>query len=256
MPAIHPSAAQGYSEKAETYDRGRPDYPAALDDWLHDALGVGPCAKVVDLGAGTGKFTRRLLATGANVIAVEPVPAMKEILERAAPHADAKLGTAQDIPLEEETVDAVVCAQSFHWFASDAALSEIRRVLKPGGILGLIWNVRDERTDWVSALTSIMAPFEGETPRYHHGTWRRLFPASGFGALQERHFPFGHIGSPEQVIIDRVLSVSFVAALAPAEQHRIEVQLKELIQATPSLSGHDEVTFPYETVACCCVKTG
>ncbi len=254
MSAIHPSAAEGYAKKAEAYMRGRPDYPAGVDQWLRDDLGLGHSSIALDLGAGTGKFTRRLLATGASVVAVEPVSAMLGNLTHSLPAAQAKTGTAEDIPLADGTMDAVVCAQSFHWFATTAALAEIYRVLKPGGVLALIWNVRDERADWVASLTTIIAPFAGETPRYHNGSWRQLFPAKCFGPFREKHFSHGHTGSPEQVIIDRVLSISFIAALPPAQQQLIETQVRDLIEATPSLARKEEVTFPYETVAYSCTK--
>ncbi len=256
MTVIHPSAAKGYANKAETYDRGRPDYPDEINQWLRGDLGLNPLKAVLDLGAGTGKFTRRLLGTGASVTAVEPVPEMQKIISLSAPNAEIKVGTAEDIPLGNETMDAVVCAQSFHWFAAKATLAEIGRVLKPGGVLGLVWNVRDEQTGWVAALTDIMAPFAGETPRYHTGRWRRLFPAKGFGPLREMHFAYGHAGSPEQVIVDRILSISFIAALVPVQQLLIKSQIHDLIEATPSLAGKEEVTFPYKTVAFSCTKGG
>lgn len=254
MSAIHRVATKGYSRKAEAYMRGRPNYPANVDQWLRDDLGLGHSSIALDLGAGTGKFTRRLLATGASVVAVEPVSAMLGKLTRSAPAAAAKIGTAEDIPLADGTIDAVVCAQSFHWFATTTALAEIHRVLKLGGVLGLIWNVRDERTDWVASLTTIITPFAGETPRYHKGSWRQLFPTKSFGPFGEKHFPHGHTGSPEQVIVDRILSISFIAALPPAQQQLIETQVRDLIEATPSLARKEEVTFPYETVAYSCTK--
>ena len=107
-------------------------------------MGLGSGRRVLDLGAGTGKFTKYLLATGAEVVAVEPVVAMRERLTAAFPRVRALSGQAEAIPLGDATVDAVVCAQAFHWFATPAALAEIVRVLRPGGQLGLIWNVRDE----------------------------------------------------------------------------------------------------------------
>ena len=144
MAAIHQAAAEGYTAKAEAYIRGRPEYPAAVQDWLRDDLALGAGKTVLDLGAGTGKFLPHLRATGAAVIAVEPVPAMRAQLTQRNPGIEAMAGTAEDIPLADGAVDAIVCAQAFHWFANPAALAEIHRVLKPGGALGLIWNVRDE----------------------------------------------------------------------------------------------------------------
>lgn len=132
---IHPAAADGYRTGADTYVRGRPDYPPQVADWLTGTLGLNADKTVIDLGAGTGKFTGRLVATGAQVIAVEPVPEMLEKLSAALPDVLAVSGTATDLPLPNASVDVVVCAQAFHWFASPEALSEIARVLKPGGKL-------------------------------------------------------------------------------------------------------------------------
>src|SRR5262249_57215366 len=156
------AAAKGFASEAQAYARGRPEYPAALDQWLRSELKLDDTRTVVDLGAGTGKFTLRLLTTGANIIAVEPVQEMLTQLTRAVPSVAARSGTAENLPLNDGVADAVVCAQSFHWFATHTALREIHRVLRPGGYLGLIWNVRDESVDWAEAMTAIMAPFEGD----------------------------------------------------------------------------------------------
>jgi len=254
MAEIHQAAAEGYTAKAEAYIRGRPEYPAEVQDWLRDDLALKAGKTVLDLGAGTGKFLPHLSATGALVIAVEPVPAMRAQLIERNPGIEAKPGTAEQIPLPDGAVDAIVCAQAFHWFANSAALAEIHRVLKLGGALGLIWNVRDESVAWVAALTRIMAPYEAGTPRYHTKEWRRLFPAEGFGPLRERHFPYAHTGPAEQVILDRILSVSFIAALPPAGQNGVAAQIQALIAATPELAGNGEVTFPYDTAAFSCTK--
>jgi len=249
MTAIHQAAAEGYTAQAEAYRRGRPEYPAAVQDWLRDDLALGAGETVLDLGAGTGKFLPHLRATGVAVIAVEPVPAMRAQLARQNPGIEAMAGTAEDIPLAEGAVDAVVCAQAFHWFANPAALAEIHRVLKPGGRLGLIWNVRDESVGWVAALTGIMAPYEAGVPRYHSQAWRRLFPADGFGPLRERHFANAHTGPAEQVILERILSVSFIAALPPAAQNVVAAEIRKVIATTPELAGKSDVAFPYDTAA-------
>ena len=254
MPTMHQAAAKGFAREAQAYARGRPEYPSALDHWLRTELQLNETRTVVDLGAGTGKFTLRLLTTGANIIAVEPVQEMLTQLTRVVPSVAARSGTAENIPLNDGAADAVVCAQSFHWFASPAALQEIHRVLRPGGYLGLVWNLRDESVDWVAAMTDIMAPYEGDAPRYRSGAWRRLFPAPGFGPLRESHFPHLHTGDPEQVIVDRVLSVSFIAALPRPQQHVVAARLHDLIATTPALRGQEEVTVPYETVAFSCER--
>jgi len=252
--SVHHSASGGYTTAADSYVRGRPDYPVELEGWLLDRLDLQAGSVVVDLGAGTGKFTPRLLQTGARVIAVEPVPQMLEKLSAALPQVEALLGTAQSIPLPDTSVDAVVCAQSFHWFASAASLAEIHRVLKPGGKLGLVWNVRDERVDWVAQLGRIVNRFEGDTPRYHTGAWRKEFPFPGFGPLHEEHFPHGHTGAPEDVIMNRVRSVSFIAAMPAEQRAEVEEPVRALIASEPELSGKTMVTMPYETAAYYMVK--
>lgn len=248
-PRINETAAQGFSAAAAGYVRGRPEYPEAIVGWLTSELGLSPGSTVVDLGSGTGKFLPRLNATGAAISAIEPVAEMRAEAMRRHPAINFHAGTAEAIPLADASADAVVCAQSFHWFATPVALAEIARVLKPDGALGLVWNVRDERVPWVAALTDIMAPYEGNIPRYASGAWRRLFPGHGFAMPAETIFAHGHTGTPESVVVDRVLSVSFIAALPEPERARVRSALERLIAETPALAGQSEVTFPYATHA-------
>lgn len=256
MSLIHDAAERGFSAGAALYAGARPDYPAAIDDWLRDRLGLGPGRDVIDLGAGTGIFTRHLLSTGANVIAVEPVASMRMQLAQRLPGVLVLDGRAEAMPLADASVDALVCAQAFHWFATPAALAEIARVLRPGGTLGLIWNLRDERTPWVAALTRLLERHEGETPRERSGAWRRLFPAGAFGPLVEQHFANTHEGPAERVIVDRSLSVSFIAALPEDERAAFAKDVRALIAETPGLAGCEPVAMPYVTYAYSCRRLG
>ena len=129
-----------------------------------------------------------------------------------------------------------------------------RWVDRPGGVLGLIWNVRDESVDWVVQLTTLITPYEGDAPRMASGEWRKLFPARGFGPLHETRFLHGHSGPPERVIVDRILSISFIAALPADERNSVATQVRNLIASTPSLAGQPEVTFPYYTAAFHCTR--
>ncbi|RYE10881.1 MAG: class I SAM-dependent methyltransferase [Hyphomicrobiales bacterium] len=248
MSTVHHAAA-GFDADADRYARGRPDYPAELDLWLTSTLGLAPGKTAIDLGAGTGKFTRRLVSSGARVIAVEPAAAMREKLTADLPGIETLDGMATAIPLPDESADAIVCAQAFHWFATADALAEMRRVLKPGGKLGLIWNTRDDDVAWVKHLATMIDPYEGDAPRYHSGAWRRVFPAEGFAPLAEAVFRHEHAGPVEQVIVDRLLSVSFIASRSLAERDALAARLRAFAASEPGLAGRDSVSVPYLTHA-------
>ena len=245
----HATAQSGFDADAARYARGRPDYPAEVSGWLTDTLDLEPGKTVIDLGAGTGKFTRPLLQTGARVIAVEPVAAMRAKLSADLPEVEVLDGSATSIPLPDEAVDAIVCAQAFHWFATAEALAEMHRVLKPAGILGLIWNTKDASVPWVQAAYSVIEPYEGDVPRFHTGAWRDVFPAQGFGPLHEECFRHQHIGTPETVIVDRLLSVSFISSLPEAEREKVATKLRSLIATDPALAGQPQIAAPYTTLA-------
>src|ERR687892_1627286 len=163
---VHDAAARGFETAAERYERGRPSYPDEVVAFLIQALDIGERTDVVELGAGTGKFTELIVPTGARIVAVEPVSAMRQALERNCPSVTVLDGIAEEIPLVEASADAVVAAQAFHWFDADRALHEIHRVLSPDGALGVTWNVRDEATDWSERLTAIFDRLSGDGPRY------------------------------------------------------------------------------------------
>ncbi len=246
---IHDAARQGYTSASDSYQRGRPEYPQALADWLAATLGVREGAHVVDVGAGTGKFTKLLTRSGAAVTAVEPVDAMRQKLSESQLGVRALAGTAEAMPLADGEADVLICAQAFHWFANAQALREMHRVLRPGGRLGLVWNVRDESCDWVAAITEIITRYEGDAPRHYTGQWKRPFESQSlFAPLQLTEFPHGHQGSFEQVVIDRIASVSFIAALPQPEREVVLARLRALPQRFAALR-ESLITFPYVTQA-------
>lgn len=245
MP-IH-DKSKGYHMGAADYVAGRPGYPPEAVTWLREVLGLSAGRKALEVGAGTGKFVPTLRETGCEILALEPIAEMRAQLVRAYPDVVALAGTADSIPLPDASVDAVVCAQAFHWFATPQAVAEMRRVLVPGGVLGLIWNGRDEDVRWVAALSEITNAREGDTPRYRTGAWRDAFPAPGMAFIGERHVRNLHVGTAEQVVVKRTLSVSFVAGLPADERAEVEREVRGLIARTPELASGRDVAFPYQT---------
>ena len=246
---IDDAAARGFAKGAEAYERGRPTYPLPAVAWLAEALGVAPGTTVVDLGAGTGKLTRLLAPLGADLVAVEPVAAMRAKLAAALPGVRVVDGTAERCPLPDGSADAVTAGQAFHWFDGERALAEIHRVLRPGGRLGLVWNVRDESVDWSAALSEIIEPYAGGTPRFRHGRWRDPFAStSWFGPLHERSFEHVQEGD-RTMVLDRIGSISFVAALGPAARERVLAEVGELLDRHSALRGRSTFALPYRTEA-------
>jgi SAM-dependent methyltransferase len=251
----HPTV-RGFDRAAEAYERGRPDYPAAAVRHLGRVLALGPGRTVVELGSGTGKFTRALAPLGAARIAIEPTPGMRRVFERTVPDVPALDGTAEAIPLPPGFADAVVCAQSFHWFRPRPALAEIRRVLRPGGGLGLVWNTRDESVGWSRRLTEIVEAHRGAAPvwrertagRYQRVVLTPVFGESAIGFTPLEHRAFAHFqeGTPS-LFVERTLSISMIAVLPAAARRAVAGQIRALLATDPATRGRRRIRLPYRT---------
>jgi SAM-dependent methyltransferase len=237
---LHPST-RGFAG-ADVYERGRPSYPAAAVERIVSRLDLRPGRTVLDLAAGTGKLTRLLVPSGANVIAVEPVREMRLELEQRVPGIVALAGTAERMPLTDRFVDAVTVGQAFHWFKSDDALREIHRVLTPGGGVALIWNARDERNDVQAALSDVIDPLEGETPRRKQREWRGLLAESGLVERCERAlFEYEQVVD-EQGLVERVVSISFIAAAPQPVRDEVEARVRAIAR-----QAEQPIRLPYMT---------
>ena len=230
---IHDAAARGFARAPEAYERGRPEYPDEAVSCVVSQLPAG--ARVLDLAAGTGKLTRPLLAAGLSVVAVEPVAEMRAALPPAATPME---GTAEAIPLGDGSVDAVTVGQAFHWFDGDAALAEIHRVLRPEGLLALLWNRRVEGDPANRAFDELVDPYRHEAPTHRWDSWRGAFDETRlFGPLEERTF-----ASEQRLDADgmeaRIGSISFIAALGEPERRRVLARAREL-------AGEGTVVLPY-----------
>ncbi|MFJ6213630.1 class I SAM-dependent methyltransferase [Streptomyces sp. NPDC092296] len=245
---VHQAAGVGYQRAADTYERSRPSYPMPVIRELADAVRLERGRTVVDLGAGTGKFTRLLALTGARVIALEPVAAMRGRLAELLPGVEVGDGTAEATGLPDGSADVVVAAQSWHWFRPDEALAEVERVLRPGGALALVWNTFDTSVPWVRDFQQIYfgrAP-EG-LPSHLDGAWRRLLERRPcWSAIQERHLPNPHPVTREGVL-ERMASSSIIAALDPAGQQRVRAEVDAVLRAHPQTRDGERIELPYIT---------
>jgi SAM-dependent methyltransferase len=248
-PPRTPAPVRGFDRSADLYERSRPDYPATAVRFLGRALGVGPGTTVVELGSGTGKFTRAISAWGAARIAIEPTPGMRAVFRRTVPDVALLDGTAEEIPLPDGCADAVVSAQAFHWFRPRPTVRELRRVLRPHGRVGLVWNTRDDR-GWSGRLSALMRPYgyhtRGRTE--DDARWERAFasPTSGFTRVRYRAFPHAQWGPPS-LFVQRALSVSHIASLPPARQREVARSVRKLLATDPETRGRSRLRLPMRT---------
>lgn len=259
MNARDPHLALSFGASVDAYEQGRPGYPDDAVDWLlahaPDRAGAGrvperaresgvPASgriRAVDVGAGTGKFTRSLAARDVEVTAVEPDAQMRERLAAEVPVVTALQGSAEAMPLPAASAEVVTFAQAWHWVDPPAATAEIARVLVPDGVLGLVWNIRDESVDWVRRLGSIMGSSEAERYDTVHPT---------LGAELERHahaeFCWTNTLSREQLHA-MVLSRSYMIVKPEAERAAVLAEIDALLDTHPELAGGEPFGVPYVT---------
>jgi SAM-dependent methyltransferase len=229
----HAAQASSFGPAAGLYERARPSYPEEALDWL---LPAGR-PRVVDLGAGTGKLTRRIRGRGLEVTAVDPSEGMLSQLRGAVPGVPTHVGTAEKIPLPDGAADVVLVAQAWHWVDPVRAVPEVARVLSPGGRLGLVWNLRDERADWVRRLGEIIGTAE-------HGLQEEIGPP--FGPAETARFSWTQTLGPES-LIDLVSSRSTVILMASVERAALLNEVRRLMVTHPDLVGRTEFRLPYVT---------
>ena len=231
----HPDWAHSFGGVAEAYERGRPTYPAEAVRWM---LGEQPLT-VLELGAGTGKLTRVIAQLGHDVHATDPDPAMLQILEREVPGVRTAEASAEDIPLADASVDAVIAAQAFHWFDLDQALPEMARVLRPGGRICLVWNYRNEKIPWVRRLGTMIGSQENQ-----QDPAQALIFSELFGFVEDKEFAHWQVVDRES-IQDLVLSRSNVAVLGERER---AAKLAEVLAFYNEYGrGMDGMQLPYVT---------
>jgi SAM-dependent methyltransferase len=240
-------AEQGFVDGAEFYRRARPAYPEAAVTALIERLGLAPGHHVVELGAGTGIFSRQLAERGVLVSAVEPVAAMRSATADV-PGVTFHDRLAEQTGLPDGCADAVVAATAWHWFDAPAAIREVRRLLAPGaGGLGLIWNGYDESVPWVAEYAGIADLRRASTtPSARSGRWREFFTdLDGWEPLAEDSFP-NPWPTSARGLMDRLLSSSAITQLPASEREQARAEVENIL-CEQGLTGDDEFTLPYET---------
>lgn len=232
------------AEEGARYERGRPGYPDTAGEALATSLGLGRGRRVADVAAGTGKLTRVLAATGADVVAVEPMPGMREQLVAAVAGAHCIAATAEALPLPTASMHAVTVAQAFHWFRLPDAAWEIRRVLKPGGRLAIVTNTRDPAWPRMERIGAILSRYEAMGPRppaVQH--WREALDASGAFAASERiELAHEQRFSTLEDFDARFSSISYAILLAP------DVRAAMLGELRDAVADLDPLVIPIRTV--------
>lgn len=248
---IHDAAAKGYERGADDYEKGRPGYPQDAIETLVRECHIDERATVLDVGAGTGKFTRHLFAHTPAVIAVEPVEAMRAAYARNFPGERILEGTAEDVPgVLEQSVDVVTIAQAFHWFDQRAALDEISRLLRPDGWLALVWNTRDVRVPWLAEINELMNRLAGDAPRFRSTdrSWRTpIEEHPAFGDLHDAAFDNPVPGVDLDTMRARVASTSYVSALPAGERNEVLAAVERIVREGPMRDEGDTFTDRYRT---------
>jgi SAM-dependent methyltransferase len=240
-PGQHSEAqATSFGSAADVYERGRPSYPAEAVDWL---LPDG-ARHVVDLGAGTGKLTRLLVDRVPDVTAIEPSAGMRDQLIRAVPGVQVLPGSAERLPLDGASADAVLAAQAWHWVDPVRAVPEVARVLRPGGVLGLLWNIRETGLPWVDALEDLMAAASAVTESDLASEAPRV--GEPFTPIERRDFRWVVDMTPETVEA-MVASRSYVITLSEADRGALLGDVRELLRTHPDTAGRATVALPYVT---------
>ncbi|NYI42270.1 class I SAM-dependent methyltransferase [Demequina lutea] len=227
-----------FGTAAGDYEKGRPGYPPEAVAWI---LGQAPL-RVLDAGAGTGKLTAEVLRRGHEVIALDPDAAMLEALSRSVPGVETRVGAAEATGLPASSVDAVVFGQAWHWVDVAEASAEMARILRPGGVLGLIWNIRDESVPWVARLTEVM----------HGSAAEQLLAGSGptvgvpFGPLEHRAFNWAREMTADELVA-MARSRSYYITGNDANRARTDAGIVDLMSTLPALAKYDRIDLPYVT---------
>ncbi|GAA1776565.1 class I SAM-dependent methyltransferase [Leucobacter iarius] len=236
--------ATSFGSVAELYEQGRPEYPAAAIEWmLAPVRGTAASPRVLDVGAGTGKLSRGLAAAGCRVTAVDPDAQMLEQLRGSVPGVPTGIGTAESLPCADASADAVVLGQAWHWVDPVLASREIARVLRPGGVLGLVWNLRDPRTAWAAELEALVRSSGSRDTMAAGGP--ELAPP--FGAPEHASWAWEHPAT-RATLGGMLRSRSSYITGSPVERAELDAGLARILDGLGLRDG-ESIGMPYVTHA-------
>lgn len=262
--SVNVTSQSSFNANHSLYDRVRPEFDKAFVSKFIDSVGISKESKVLELAAGTGKFTKQLLSNGVSrdqLIIVEPSEGMLQSFESNIPGLETHLGSSYEIPLKDSSVDCVIVAQGFHWFSDSQSLEEISRVLKPNGKLGLIWNfdtiknnknnpqldIKDadlqDMTTW-QTIAFEAYKYDSNVPQYRHGNWSKVFESTDlFDKTKiDSQFRYSIYPFPKDQVYNYWLSRSYITSLPNDEKDKLHATVKSLLDEAPKSSFFDDHT--------------
>ncbi|KAJ7057801.1 S-adenosyl-L-methionine-dependent methyltransferase [Mycena amicta] len=262
--SVHSVAKSGFNTANDHYDKARPSYQADALSYIRRAIKAPGLINVAEIGAGTGLFTKALVvhpdwkASFKELKAVEPSPGMREVFSKTLSDERVSIaqGTFEQTGVPDGWADVVVIAQAFHWCPDfDKSSIELGRVLKPGGVLALIWNLEDRETaKWVAQVRDCIEQFEQGTPQYRLGLWRRTFDTTGyqthFEPPQEQYWAYS-LPATQEIVTDRAFSKSYIAILTDEQKTQVRAELAAILEKGDEKVWIDQkegsFEYPYKT---------
>ena len=236
--------ASSFGSVAEAYDRYRPGPPVGAVEWILRS----PCELAADLGAGTGALTRVLVKRARRVVALEPDARMLEVLTRRSPEVSALRCRAEQLPIRSDTLDALMVSSAWHWMDPDRTIADVGRVLRPGGVLGVIWNGADRSVGWVADLLGTRDPSPGDRKDRQSRHQFDLPPHSPFVDLESCTITWSKPMTPEDLV---GLAGTYSSLITMSRDQR-ERELARIRTVTDAVAGGDVVEMP---MGCRCWRT-